>query len=120
MKLVTRDADIYYLRQLKQVIEENGIPAYISGEDTARVIPPFAMTQAGLWVYLDEQHHDAEQLVLNPSHVVDNKIDVEAFYAQQPTKEEQQHHLNNALGEILLIVVFLILGMFFITFMLSK
>jgi putative signal transducing protein len=80
MKLLTKNSDTSYLHTLKGLLEENGIPASISGENTARMITPFLMTQPCLWVYLDEQLEEASKLINNHEYIVENKIDVEEFY----------------------------------------
>jgi len=80
MKLLTKSSDTSYLHTLKGLLEENGIPASISGENTARMITPFLMTQPSLWVYLDEQLEEASKLINNHEYTVLNKIDVEEFY----------------------------------------
>lgn len=80
MKLVTKSTDTNYLYSLAGLLEANGIPATIQGENTARMITPFLMTQPGLWVYLDEQLHEAIQLIHDNEYIVKNKIDVEEFY----------------------------------------
>ena len=55
MKLVTKSTDVNYLHILKDLLEANGIPAVIKGENTARMITPFLMTEPSLWVYLEDQ-----------------------------------------------------------------
>jgi len=80
MKLLTKSSDTSYLHTLKGLLEENGIPTSISGENTARMITPFLMTQPGLWVYLDEQFEEASKLINNHEYIVVNKINVEEFY----------------------------------------
>jgi len=80
MKLLTKSSDTSYLHTLKGLLEDNGIPASISGENTARMITPFLMTQPSLWVYLDEQLEEASKLINNHEYIVENRIDVEEFY----------------------------------------
>jgi len=79
MKLITKSADTSYLHIMRSLLEENGIPAVIHGVDTARMITPF-ITQASLWVYLDEQADEAANLVNNNEYIVINKIDIGEFY----------------------------------------
>ena len=79
MKRVIRSTvteDLYVLRNL---LESNGIPVFISGEDTGRLVP-FLMSKPDLWIYLDEQYDEAVRLIENPEYEVKNKVDVEAFY----------------------------------------
>ena len=65
---------------LKNLLEANGIPAVIKGENTARMVSPFLMTEPSLWVYLDDQEAEAEKLILDPNYEVEGKIDVDEFY----------------------------------------
>ena len=80
MKLVTKSTDTSYLHTLKGLLEANGIPATINGENIALMITPFLMTQPSLWIYLDEQLDEAINLVNNNNYTVINKVDVEQFY----------------------------------------
>lgn len=112
MKMLTRDSDRQYLIELKQRLEANGIPAVIQGENTARMIVPIFLLQPTLWVYLDEQFEDAIKLMDNPDHEVSSKIDMEEFYAMQPSEEQQAHDLNAALLHLLLIVGVVMLGLY--------
>ena len=112
MKLVTRDSSNEYLRQQQQLLEDNGIPAFITGENTARIIPPILMSQAGLWVYIDEQHYDANQLLLNTSHIVTTAVDVDEFYQSQPSKDEMHTLLNDSLIKSALYILMTMVGIF--------
>ena len=80
MKYLTKSTDIIHLYVLKDLLEANGIPAVIKGENTARTISPFLMSEPTLWVYVDEQAAEAEKLILDPDYEVQNKIDVQEFY----------------------------------------
>ena len=97
MKLVTKSTDVNHLHILKDLLEANGIPAVIKGANTARMITPFLMTEPSLWVYLDEQHSDAEKLVLDPDYEVGNSIDVDEFYLATREVAEETGPLNDAL-----------------------
>lgn len=80
MKYLTKSADLAHLHGLRELLETNGIPAVVKGENTARMLTPFAMTEPSLWVYLDEQAAEAERLILDPSHEVQHRVDVAEFY----------------------------------------
>jgi hypothetical protein len=112
MKMLTRDSDGQFLNELKHRLEENGIPAVIQGENTARMIIPAFLLQPTLWVYLDEQFEDAVGLMDNPNHQVKLKVDMEEFYALQPSEQQQAQDLNAALLHLLLIVGAIMLGMY--------
>ena len=112
MKMITRDGDTYYLLKLKERLEENGIPAVIHGENTARMIIPFFLFQPTLWIYIDDQFADALQLTLNPEHIVKTGIDIEAFDKEQPNEIEQRSELNKALIHLALFLGSLMIGIF--------
>jgi hypothetical protein len=97
MKLLTKSTDIIQLHILKDLLEANGIPAVIRGENTARMITPFLMTEPSLWVYLDEQLIEAEKLILDPNHEVENEIDVNEFYSATREVSENPKQLNDVL-----------------------
>ncbi len=80
MKRILKSADASRLHILKDLLETNGIPATINGENTARMITPFIMTEPSLWIYLDEQIDDALRLLENPDYEVMNKVDMDDFY----------------------------------------
>ncbi len=119
MKLITRDADNLYLNKLRDLLEERGITSFVSGENTARVIPFFYMSQAGLWVYLDNQILDAQQLIIDNDHIVTTGIDVKEFYESQPVDNEQASQLNSGLMHLGLFVVAIIAGLFLLSWILS-
>ena len=120
MKLITRDANTAYLQDLKDLLEKNGIPAHIGGKNVARVIPPIALTQPTLWIYLDHQFFDAVNLVNNPSHTVLTGIDVEAFYENQPEENVARAKLNRALLHLGLVMVGILGLMFVVLLALTK
>ena len=55
------------------------------------------MTEPSLWVYLDEQLIEAEKVILDPNHEVENKIDVNEFYSATREVSENPKQLNDAL-----------------------
>ena len=81
----------------KDLLEANGIPAVVKGDDTARMITPFIMTEPSLWVYADEQVDEAEKLILDPDYEVANKLDVDDFYKATKEIRENPSNLNDAL-----------------------
>lgn len=115
MRFLTKSTDIVHLHVLKDLLEANGIPAVIKGENTARVISPFLLTEPSLWVYLDEQYIDAEKLILDPNHEVENRIDVNEFYSVTREVSENPKKMYDALlnwvvgfGVLLFVLVALI------------
>ena len=115
MKLVTKSSDVNHLYILKDLLEANGIPAVIKGENTARMVTPFLMTEPSLWVYVEAQHSEAEKLILDPDYQVEHQVDVEEFYAATSDVSEDPKSLNDALLNLavgmgaILFVVFLVL-----------
>ncbi len=97
MKFLTKSTDIVHLQLLKDLLEANGIPAIVKGENTARMVSPFLMTEPSLWVYLDEQGAEAEKLILDPTYEVENKVDVDEFYRLTSEVSENPKQLYNTL-----------------------
>ena len=97
MKLLTKSTDINHLYILKDLLEANGIPAMVKGENTARMITPFLMTEPSLWVYLDDQLNEAEALILDPNYQVKNGIDMNEFHSATREISADPKHLNEAL-----------------------
>ncbi len=97
MKLVTRSPDLSYLEDLKRLLEANGIPAFIKGESTARTMPPLAVMEPSLWVFLDAQQLEADKLILDPKYKVENKVNVAEFYAATKEITENPRRLNDVL-----------------------
>ena len=113
MKLIIKNTDTEDLYILKNLLESNGIPAFISGEDTARVLP-FLMSKPGLWVFLDEQYDEAIQLINNPDYDVINRVDIDDFYetANDPSKSTES--LNSVLAGLVFFMVLLMLVLFIV------
>ena len=100
MKLLTKSPDVNHLHILRDLLEANGIPAVIKGENTARMITPFLMTEPSLWVYLDAQHAEAEKVILDPDYEVNNGIDVAEFYRATRDISQDPNQLNDALSSL--------------------
>ncbi len=109
--MLARNGDIQYLRSLKQRLEENGIPASIQGEETARMLVPNVAFEPTLWIYLDEQYEEAEALLEDPDYVVINKIDVTEFYENLPSEEEQRSAVTNAFLHLGWVAGLIVLGL---------
>jgi hypothetical protein len=120
MKMLTKDGSMEDLQELKQRLEENGIPAFIQGADTARMIIPVFLLRPTLWIYIDEQLEDAEQLMGNPGHIVRQGVDVEEFYNLQPSEGEQRKALNKVLIQALLFLLALMVGIYWVIEFLQK
>ena len=112
MKLVTKSRDTTYLYSLKGLLEANGIPADVQGENTARMITPLLMTEPSLWVYLDEQLSEAIELIHNDEYVVKNQISIEDFYEINKNITSDTTLMNEAYIKLALTVVGWMLGLF--------
>ena len=112
MKRVIKSIDASQLHVLKDLLETNGIPALINGENTARMITPFLMTEPSLWVYLDEQRDEALKLIEDPDYEVLNKVDMVEFYKVADTVTDKPESLNTALVYLAATMAVVLLGLF--------
>ena len=112
MKRVIKSIDASQLHVLKDLLETNGIPALINGENTARIITPFLMTEPSLWVYLDEQRGEALRLIEDPDYEVVNKVDMIEFYKVADTVTDKPESLNTALVYLGATMAVVLLGLF--------
>ncbi len=113
MKLIIKNTDTEELYILKNLLESNGIPVFISGEDTARVLP-FLMSKPGLWIFLDEQYDEALKLINDPAYEVSNKIDIDEFYEAAHDSSRDSKSLNSTLAGLALFMGLLILVLFIV------
>ena len=112
MKRVIKSIDASQLHVLKDLLETNGIPALINGENTARIITPFLMTEPSLWVYLDEQRDEALRLIEDPDYEVVNKVDMIEFYKVADTVTDKPESLSTALVYLAATMAVVLLGLF--------
>jgi len=110
--MLTRNGDKHYLNSLKARLEENGIPAVIQGKETARMSLPWSVFEPTLWIYIDEQFIDAVRIIEDPNYKAPSGVDIDEFYAIQLSGEESFAATNNALGNLALFVVFIMLVLF--------
>jgi len=111
MKLIISDADNRTLEAMKELLEENGIPAFINGENTSRIMP-FITTKASLWVHLSEQANEALLLINNHEYEVKNKVDMDEYYKIKEEFMGNPKNLSNALGDLAVFMGFIMLGVF--------
>ena len=111
MKLLTSSSDSQYLSSMKHLLDENGIPAFVSNEDTNRMIP-IGIAKASLWVYIDEQYDEAMMLLKDPDYEVINKVDMETFHELENSMEDSKTSLVGALRDLLIRGVVLLMAMF--------
>ena len=60
-------------------------------------MPPISVLEPSLWIFLDEQHPDADKLILDPSYKVTHKVDVAEFYNATKEISENPRKLNDVL-----------------------
>lgn len=97
MKLVLQHPDSHYLHDLVRLLENNGIPATLSGEHTARMIVPRILLEPGLWVCIAGQLEEAKRLIDDPDYEVMNPVDIESFHAMADGIRKDPAYLNRAL-----------------------
>lgn len=93
MRLLFESQSSTDLSLAKELLEENGIPVFISSEKTFQLKPSLVLHKKGLWICLDEQFSDATKLLKNPSHAVSKPVDVVAFHSS--LEESQKESLNS-------------------------
>jgi len=111
MKLIISDADNSYLEAMKELLELNGIPAFINGKNTSRIMP-FIITKASLWVHLSEQANEALLLINNHDYEVKNKVDMDEYYKIKNEFKNNPNSLNSALVNLAVFIGAIMLGMF--------
>ena len=95
MRLLFESENPSELTEARDLLEENGIPVFISSQETYRIRSSAVLFKKGLWVCLDEHFQDAAALLKDPNHQVAQPVDVEAFH--QSLEQAQKQPLS-ALG----------------------
>lgn len=111
MKLIISDADNSDLEAMKELLEINGIPAFINGKNTSRIMP-FMITKASLWIHLSEQENEALLLIHNHDYEVKNKVDMDEYYKIKNEFKNNPKNLSNALGKLAVFMGAIMLGIF--------
>jgi len=111
MKLIISDADNSDLEAMKELLELNGIPAFINGKNTSRIMP-FIITKASLWVHLSEQANEALLLINNHEYEVKNKVDMDEYYKIKNEFKNNPINLNGALVNLAVFIGAIMLCMF--------
>ena len=111
MKLIISDADNHELEAMKELLEKNGIPAFINGKNTSRIMP-FIITKASLWIHLSEQENEALLLINDPDYEVKNKVNMDEYYKIKNEFKNNPENLSNALGEMLVFIGAIMVSMF--------
>lgn len=120
MKLVLESSDDAFVRKMHLLLEENGIPAFISEKDTHRVLSYANAIKEGLWLYVDEHEKDARALIKDPNYVVCTPLNTDRFYKDRKKSRNALQIFSNLNGKnIVFIFVFVCLLLFLLITRLS-
>lgn len=89
MELVCQTTDKAKAHEIQSLLEENGIPASIAGEQLHDINWQHIPNGLSVWVYINEHLPDAKHLIENPKHCVAHPVNIEEFY-------QQTQHANNS------------------------
>lgn len=103
---------------IRAMLEANGIPAALSGEFTFGVLSIGIPKVIGVWVYLDHQADEANNLIQNPEYEVVEPVDVEEFYRLSESGDVRQSALSQMLKGTALALVALLLFIWMLAIML--
>src|SRR5262245_4610077 len=80
MKLLTETMDLNELDGIRMLLESNGIPVFVGNEDSGRNMGYMLPARKyGVFIIYDRQFQDAQCLLRDENHVVQNKIDMDEF-----------------------------------------
>lgn len=108
MKFICRAYSLEEANQIKFLLENAGIPAFVSNKRFAQLNVPFVAHSLGVFIYIKSQYQDAIALINNEQHVVREPVDVDEFYrilASSPHKEAVHNAMNNFIWAMLAIGV---------------
>ena len=113
MKLLLTSTDAPYLHHLQSRLEACGIPAFVSDENTAGVLPTGSLIEMGLWVHLDEHYEDAQALLEDPGHEVAHPL-----WPDPASGSTSHRELGRTLRHLGLFVTLICLGLFLLAWLL--
>lgn len=114
MKFVYQAYTLAEANEIKELLENAGIPASISNKGFSQLHVPFIPHTLGVFIYINTQYNDAIALINNKNHDVAEPVDVNEFYRilnSTSHKEAMHHAMNNFIWGMLafgLICAFLI------------
>lgn len=116
MKLVTEFLTVGEAELASSTLEAAGIATFISNRDSARLPVAGNAGGIGLWVMVDEQLWDAQQLLEDPDH----QVQVQLTEAQQreikaSIQDEGMHGALGLLFKLLGAAVLLVVAVYWIT-----
>lgn len=112
MKLVSQFSSPEEAEGASQLLEANGIATFISSEMSNRLGGLFTGAfHVGLWVVLDQQFHDAHQLLADPTHRVSRKLsDSEMMQLKASVQSSDMSQIVWFLFRLLILVLLFALG----------
>ena len=112
MELVYTTSSIDEANEIKDKLENAGIPVMITGENVSRIQLPFLSSNLGVFVYINNQYDDAMAVIKNSDHQVTTAVDIVAFYKVMESNE-MKYYLDNKTNQIIIglfsIIVFILL-----------
>lgn len=112
MELVYTTSSADEANEIKNRLENAGIPVMISGENVSRIQLPFLSNNLGVFIYINNQYDDAMALIKDNNHKVTSSIDVDAFYKVVESKEMKRYldnKTNQMIAGLFLVVMFILL-----------
>ncbi len=90
MKYVYKASTLEGANEVKELLDNAGIPASVSNASFASLNLFFIPHSLGIFIYNSSQYQDAIALINNHDHIVSNPIDTEDFFnslnSEQSTK----------------------------------
>jgi Xaa-Pro aminopeptidase len=81
MELVFRTSSEQKASKIHKLLEENGIPAFLTNENVNR-LRHFGFHGIGVFVHINAQKDEAIYLINDTSYAVEYKVDIDEFYRQ--------------------------------------
>jgi len=107
MELVYTTSSLDEANEIKDKLENAGIPVMIAGENVTRIQLPFLSNNLGVFVYINNQYDDAMSLINNPEHKVTTAVDIDAFYKVIESRE-MKHYLETKTNHIIVGILLVI------------
>ncbi len=80
MKYVYKASTLEGANEVKELLDNAGIPASVSNASFASLNLFFIPHSLGIFIYNSSQYQDAIALINNHDHIVSNPIDTEDFF----------------------------------------
>jgi len=109
MELVYQSVDQAEVNNIKSLLEDNGIPSFITNENSNN-LRRHSFTGMGIFIHINSQREEAIKLINNPSHIVKNKVDIIEYYEHindSVNQSEVNNHIINTLVKTLVLLLIL-------------